>query len=89
MQAFILFNLFDAPKYGKELRGKLENMSLPSFYQLMGRLEKDGYVKGVREVRVEKKQVFKNTKYRLTEKGKIAVSNLSKFYRCLIHSENL
>ena len=77
LQSFVLGVLCSGGASGKEIRAKLKgngcNKSLPSFYQLMSRLEESGCVTGSYElIQISGKKV-RERRYKITGQGRRAL----------------
>lgn len=84
LQFLILHLLEDGDKFGREVREKLaeagERKSGPAFYQLMGRLEESGLVKGQYDQRVVDSQIIRERHYRITGDGSRAMNDTRDFF---------
>jgi len=81
---FLVIRILGAkPRLGREIREMLaaegESRSLPGFYQMMGRLEKDGLVEGSDRIAIEG-QTATERRYRATETGIKQANEAFDFY---------
>ncbi len=85
LQFLVLGYLQDVEKPGREMRTMLQRhgvrRSTPAFWQLMGRLEEKGLVRGRYVAKLVKNQTVKERRYELTAAGGRAHKATCAFYR--------
>lgn len=85
LQVMVLECLGPHKRPGRELRQLLaENKirkSLPSFYQLMSRLEDADFVEGEYIQKIVEGQIIRERSYRITAQGEKALRDTLEFYR--------
>ena len=82
---YAALSLIDGSTSGRQIREGLEGLygyrkSLPSFYQLMSRLEYDGLANGWYVLKVVDSQPIKERLYSLTANGKKRLKETREFY---------
>lgn len=85
LQFLILTMLMEGERSGRDLRAALANAGVrksgPAFYQLMGRLEDEGYIVGWYDQKVIESQGVRERRYKITEGGHAAWEDVCDFYR--------
>jgi DNA-binding PadR family transcriptional regulator len=89
LQFVVLVLIQEGASSGKELRSALQDDGMrksgPSFYQLMARLEDNGWVKGEYKQEVIDGQIIRERHYTLTPNGSRALQLSTSFYERWIH----
>jgi len=84
LQFLVLGNLLEGIRTGQEIRDRLKTQGArktgPAFYQMMGRLEDSGFVRGEYDQQVIDGQIIKQRRYRITAVGKRAWTRSRDFY---------
>lgn len=84
LQFLVLAWLAKGEQFGRAIRARLEEMgelkSGPAFYQMMGRLEGAGFVRGRYDQKVVDGQIIKQRRYRITAAGRAAGARACAFY---------
>lgn len=85
LQFFVLGTLLGGGRPGKSIRAELQAhgspKSGPSFYQLMARLEDDGFVRGWYDQKVVDGQIIRQRHYEITARGRSSWQATRDFYR--------
>lgn len=92
LQFLVAFTLTGGHRSGRNLRRSLARAGIeksgPAFYQLMSRMEQDGYVRGWYEQRVIDSHEFRERRYELTSDGMDAWDSTCDFYRHYMAAEH-
>jgi DNA-binding PadR family transcriptional regulator len=84
LQFLVLGTLLEGVRTGREVRARLRDHSVkksgPAFYQLMGRLEDAGFVRGAYDQEIVDGQIIKQRRYEVTARGTKAWEASRDFY---------
>lgn len=84
LQFVVLAQLVEGEQPGREIRALLAGHGVrrsgPAFYQMMARLEDQGWVAGAYEQQVVAGQLIKERRYTLTAAGRRALAEARAFY---------
>jgi DNA-binding PadR family transcriptional regulator len=84
LQFAVLGQLLPGEQAGRAIRKQLAQLKVrqtsPAFYQMMARLEDDGLVEGWYDQKVVAGQILRERRYSITETGRKAWREASRFY---------